>query len=549
MGLLLVLLIAFAGGLITAFTPCILPVLPILLAGGAAGGRRRPYAIVAGLVASFTVFTLAATEILRALHLRGDRLNQLAFVLLLVLAVTLVFPRVGTWLERPFYFLTRRRAGAAGGGFVLGASLGLVFVPCAGPVLAVVSSLAGRQEVGFDAVLVTLAYALGTALPMLLVARGGLELGARLRAHARPFRVAMGVVMAVAAVAIYEGWETSLQTKVPGYASKLQNLVEDNGFARRELRKLRGGGTARAATGEPATASSLPDYGQAPELAGVSAWLNSPPLTMAKLRGKVVLVDFWTYSCINCIRTLPHLESWDRAYRSKGLVILGVHTPEFAFEHVLANVRSNAARLGVRYPVALDNDYATWNAYGNQYWPAEYLVDRNGHVRHAHFGEGQYGETERLIRQLLGVDRRRAATVADTTPTGPLTPETYLGYARLGAYVGSPSRVERDREASYRTPSSLAADSFAYGGRWRVGAESAVAGRGARLAFRVHARKVFLVLGGRGTVAVRLDGKPERTVRVSGNRLYTLVDGPRQRSALLELRLTPGLEAFAFTFG
>src|SRR5919199_3552603 len=244
----LLILIAFGAGLITAFTPCILPVLPILLAGGSAGGKRRPYAIIVGLVASFTVFTLAATAILRALHLRQDRLNQIAFVLLLVLAVTLVFPRVGTWLERPFYFLTRRRAGDAGGGFVLGASLGLVFVPCAGPVLAAVSSIAGRERVGTNVVFVTLAYALGAALPMLLVAHGGREAGNRLRAHGRSFRIVMGIVMAVGAVAIYEGWETSLQTKVPGYAATLQRWIEGNGYAKRELARLRGDdGAARAA--------------------------------------------------------------------------------------------------------------------------------------------------------------------------------------------------------------------------------------------------------------------------------------------------------------
>ena len=542
----LLILIAFGAGLITAFTPCVLPVLPILLAGGSAGGKRRPYAIIAGLVASFTVFTLAATAILRALHLRQDRLNQIALVALLVLAVTLVFPRVGTWLERPFYFLTRRRAGDAGGGFVLGASLGLVFVPCAGPVLAAVTSIAGREQVGTNVVFVTLAYAIGAALPMLLVAHGGREAGNRLRAHGRTFRVAMGIVMAVGAVAIYEGWETSLQTKVPGYASALQRWIEGNGYAKKELSKLRGDGTARAAP-ELASATSLPDYGAAPDFTRISSWINSKPLTLKKLRGKVVLVDFWTYSCINCIRTLPHLEAWDREYRSKGLVIVGVHTPEFAFEHVLSNVRTNAARLGVRYPVALDNDYGTWNAYSNEYWPAEYLIDRAGHLRHTHFGEGEYGQTERLIRRLLGVDAAPMTNVADTTPSGLLTPETYLGYLRLGNFVGG--RIVKDREATYQAPFDLFPNTFAYGGRWTVRGEDARAGLGARIVFRVRGRKVFLVAGGRGSIGVYVNGRNTRTVRVDGDRLYTMAAFPRLGVKLLDLRLSPGLTAYSFTFG
>src|SRR5436309_293264 len=293
--------ISFVAGIVTAFTPCILPVLPIVLAGGASGGRRKPYAIVAGLVASFTVFTLAATWLLDLLHLRQDLLRDIAIGMLFVLAATLLVPRLADLLERPFLFLTRRRAGDLGGGFLLGTSLGLVFVPCAGP---------------------------------------------------------------------------------------------------------------------------------APAFTGISTWLNTPggrPLSLAGLRGKVVLVDFWTYSCINCLRTLPHLEAWDRAYRKAGLVIVGVHTPEFAFEHVVSNVRGAAHRLGVRYPIAIDNRYGTWEAYGNQYWPAEYLIDRSGHVRHAHFGEGEYDRTESLIRELLAtrnVRLAKATRARDTTPTDVITPES-----------------------------------------------------------------------------------------------------------------------------
>ena len=195
-----------------------------------------------------------------------------------------------------------------------------------------------------------------------------------------------------------------------------------------------------------AAAGGLPDYGPAPDFAGIAGWVNSAPLTMKELRGKVVLIDFWTYSCINCLRTLPHVEAWDRMYRKDGLVIVGVHTPEFAFEHVPSNVRSAVKRLGVRYPVALDNEYGTWNAYGNQYWPAEYLIDRKGHVRYAHFGEGEYDVTEESIRSLLGekLGAPASARLRDLTPTGTLTPESYLGSERLARYAGS-TRSRRRR--------------------------------------------------------------------------------------------------------
>jgi cytochrome c biogenesis protein CcdA/thiol-disulfide isomerase/thioredoxin len=367
---LLLLLIAFGAGLITAFSPCILPVLPIVLAGGGSGGpKRKPYAIVAGLVASFTAFTLAASSLLSALHLAQDTLNRIAIALLLVLAATLVVPQLGLWLERPFAFLSRRRGGDLGGGFLLGVTLGLVFVPCAGPVLGAVTSAAGSHRVGVHIVFVTLAYALGAAIPMLLVARGGRRITSLFRAQQQRIRIGMGVLMAVGAVAIYKGWETSLQTRFGDYTTQVQSWIEGNGYAKRQLAKLRGAGGTPLAAAKPAGAA-LPDFGAAPDFLGISDWLNSRPLSVTDLRGKVVLVDFWTYSCINCLRTLPHLRAWYAAYHKYGLEIVGVHTPEFAFEHVLANVRKATRELSVTWPVALDNNYATWNAYSNQYWPA-----------------------------------------------------------------------------------------------------------------------------------------------------------------------------------
>jgi thiol-disulfide isomerase/thioredoxin len=262
-----------------------------------------------------------------------------------------------------------------------------------------------------------------------------------------------------------------------------------------------------------------------------------------------VLVDFWTYSCINCLRTLPHLEAWDRRYRKAGLVIVGVHTPEFAFEHVVSNVRDASRKLGVRYPVAIDNDYNTWNAYGNDAWPAEYLIDRRGHVREIKKGEGQYDENERSIRTLLGESgTAQLAMVKDRTPQHLTTPESYLGWARLARYVGSP--ITPDRAAAYRFPREIALNNLAYAGRWTVGRERIVAGRGARLRLHFLAQQVYLVLGGRGRMQVFVGGRPVKTVRVDGlSRLYTLLSYPRLSEGALELRFTPGISAYAFTFG
>jgi cytochrome c biogenesis protein CcdA/thiol-disulfide isomerase/thioredoxin len=542
--MILLLGIGFLAGIITALSPCVLPVLPILLAGGATGGRRRPYAIVAGIVLSFTVFTLVAAWLLDLLGLPEDVLRNLAIALLFVLAATLVFPRFGLLLERPLARLTRRRGGDLGGGFLLGASLGLVFVPCAGPVLATISVLAAQHKVGFEAVLLTFFYALGAAVPMLLVAIGGQRAAGRLRAHGLALRRAMGVVVALAALALGFNTEQSLQVALGGYTSALQRHTEATGPAQARLAKLRH---------VPHTSSSS-EYRAAPEFKDIAHWLNTPgdrPLTIAGLRGKVVLVDFWTYSCINCIRTLPHLRAWYAAYHPLGLEIVGVHTPEFAFEHVLGNVRRATNDLHVTWPVALDNDYGTWNAYSNEYWPAEYLIDRSGRVRHVHFGESDYGGSEREIRSLLAQGAEplpaKLTSVADRTPTEPATPESYLGYERLQRYSGS--QIVPNRAVSYRFPFGLGDDELAYAGVWTVGPQSIVAGLDARLRLHFQARYIYLVLGGKGRVQSLIGGKPAGTVDVNGYRLYTIRSGKSATNAILELRFDPGVRAYAFTFG
>ena len=537
----LAVVLAFVAGVLTAVSPCVLPVLPIVLASGVGERKRRPFAIIAGLALTFFVSILFATWILDKLGLPKDLLRNISIALLFLIAIVLIVPQVGTWIERPLSRLSRRPAGDLGGGFLLGCALGFVFVPCAGVALAYVTASAASGEFGQKSIIVALGYTLGVSVVLLAIALGGRAAGQRVRTGIERFRIAFGaIIAAVAFVLVFNLDEHLAQVSFPtsslledlgrGSFKRGQNVVEDR---------------KPAATSAP----DLPDYGPAPDFAGIDEWLNSRPLTMAELRGKVVLVDFWTYSCINCLRTLPHLEAWYRMYRKAGFVIVGVHTPEFAFEHVPSNVRSATKRLGVRYPVALDNEYDTWNAYGNQYWPAEYLIDRQGHVRHAHFGEGEYDVTEESIRNLLGERPASPASdqLRDLTPEGPLTPESYLGYERIDRFTGS--KIYPDKEATYAFPAGLGKDDFAYAGRWTVHAQRIVAGADARLRLRYYARKVYLVLGGKGTVEVLVDGKPRGVVHVIGDRLYTLVDRDEIDDAVLELRFSPGVSAYAFTFG
>jgi len=364
--------------------------------------------------------------------------------------------------------------------------------------------------------------------------------------HAGAPRKGAGLAVGGTALAIAFGADQRFTTAVPGYTEALQSRIEQSSRAREEIEKLGGAGEAVAAT-----PGGIP---KAPDFRGIKLWLNTPgekPLSLPELRGRVVLVDFWTYSCINCLRTLPHLKAWDRAYRKAGLTIVGVHSPEFAFERVPDNVRSAVDRLGVRYPVALDNDFATWRAYSNDYWPSKYLIDKAGRIRYEHYGEGAYGETENVIRRLLG-ERVKAlpTSVADRTPSDVTTRETYLGYARIENFANS-RPIAFDTEAQYRLPKrGLGPDQIAYGGRWTVEPSRIVAGRGARLRLNFQANDVFLVLAGSGRVQALVDGRPVRAIRVAGTpRLYTIARYPKLTRGLLELRFDPGLEGYAFTFG
>ena len=602
------LLVAFLGGLITGLSPCIVPVIPVVMAGGSTGtSRSRPFIIIAGLVVSFSLSVLFATSVLSFFHLPQDLLFWLGVAMLGLLAVGLLIPRVGEIIERPFARLGSSRYATEGGGFVLGLSLGLVFVPCAGPVLTAISVAAAHHRVGATSLLVTLFYALGVTIPLLvlaLVAQRATTSWSALRSHLPTVRKVAGVVLGITTLAIAFNWVGALQRDVPGYTTALEDHVESSGSACTQLRQLSGerqnqfaaanarlegkkatctatdtgnsqsghlaaGATTTTTTTSPhtpgtgpqkpavfmANKTNLPNLGRAPNFTGITAWFNTQgnqPLNLSSLRGKVVLVDFWTYSCINCQRALPHVEGWYKDYKKDGLVVVGVSSPEFAFEHVVSNVESAAASLGVDYPVAVDDDLATWDAYSNQYWPADYLIDPTGVVRAYSFGEGGYGAMESNIRMLLsanGVTDLPARTdVADKTPTSTsLTPESYLGYTRLNNSVGSP--VLPDKTVVYHPPSTIASNSLALGGTWTVHSEEATAGRDATLGLQFTADNVYLVMSGQGSVGVAFNGRHLTTVDVSGPKLYTLLSGSALQSGVLTLTVSPGVEAYDFTFG
>jgi cytochrome c biogenesis protein CcdA/thiol-disulfide isomerase/thioredoxin len=574
------LAVAFLGGLITGLSPCIVPVLPVVVAGGTtAGSRWRPFLIIAGLVLSFSLTELVGSTVLSALGLPQDFLFWLGVSFLFILAVGLLVPTIGDWIERPFNRLGTSRYARRGGGLVLGISLGLVFVPCAGPVLAAISVAAANHRVGASSLLVTLFYAIGATVPLLvlaILAQRTANGWKGMRAHLPAIRRGAGALLGVTALAIAFGWLNPLQRSVPGYTSALENHIESGSSITKQLQALDGehpnqfvkaaavkakstttSTTAKAAPAPPKAAktANLPDLGRAPEFTGVVTWLNTPnnaPLTLQQLRGKVVLIDFWTYSCINCQRSLPHVEAWYRDYKDDGLVVIGVHTPEFAFEHVVGNVKSAAASLGVKYPIAVDSNYGTWDAWGNQYWPAEYLVDPSGNVRAYSFGEGDYSTMEGNIRALLQANGATtlppATDVANKTPTAQLSPESYLGYSEIQYDVGTP--IAKDRPTTYRRPSHLPTDKFAFDGTWTDHNEDATAGSNAAIDINFTAHNVYLVIGGQGTVTVALNGKPYKTLAVGGiPKLYTLFSGPSSTNGVLALRFSPGLNAYDFTFG
>jgi cytochrome c biogenesis protein CcdA/thiol-disulfide isomerase/thioredoxin len=552
MEIVLAAIFALVAGAGTAVSPCVLPVLPLALSGAATGGRRRPFGIAVGLAASFAFITLAFAYVVAALGLPDDLLRTVAIVSLLVFGLALAIPplsdRLEGWLSRMVPQKAGKRAGEGfGSGVLLGATLGPLYLPCAGPILTAVISVQASQDLSAQRLTTGLAYALGTAVGVFVVLTAGRKLLGRLRSNAGRQQQGMGVVMILFGVITLTGADNRFRTEIadalPAWLVSPTDGLEKTTAVTKSL-------------GLKPVKSGLKDGGPAPEFNSPGPWINSKPLTMAGLRGRVVLIDFWTYTCINCIRTQPYLKAWDAKYRKDGLTIVGVHSPEFGFEKDQGNVERAVEQAGLKYPVVNDSDMGTWNAWGNQYWPAEYLVDAKGHVRYASFGEGDYDATEKAIQGLLAEAGRDAKPAADApvkaiTPSRQTqTPETYLGTDRAQGYVQDPLKPGgRDFGPA---PAKLQSNQFAYSGVWKLTGENATAIHDAGISVNYVARRVYLVLGptaGPADVEVYVDGEKTRTVHDDHQGLYTLVDGPRVESHTLSLKVPDGIEGFAFTFG
>jgi cytochrome c biogenesis protein CcdA/thiol-disulfide isomerase/thioredoxin len=606
--MLLLLIFGFVAGAATAVSPCVVPVLPIALTAAATGGRRKPLGVVTGLVFSFTFALFALVYVISALGLPNDLLRNIAIVVLFGFGIVLLIPPLAARVEA----FGSRFAGQVGvksggdgfwAGVGLGISLGILYAPCAGPILAGVLTFSASQSFNAGRLAVIVAYAIGSALVLYLLMIGGRKLAAPLARRSGAFQMAIGAVMVLVAFAMWQGYDTKFQSNVvAGLPSFLRNPaegIEKSHSAQLALNEFRGSGggaiglkaaeaesereveKARTERGEEPLGAvgesrltakqektvPLNDIGPAPEFTDTEDWFNTPgdkPLTMKGLRGKVVLIDFWTYSCINCIRTLPYLNAWNKRYAKDGLVIVGVHTPEFPFEREASNVEEAIKTEGIEYPVVQDNESGTWNAYGNLYWPAEYFVDAKGEVRYAHFGEGEYSEKEGVIRELLaeaghdpGKDRADAHGIAaEPTVT---TPESYLGAERAENFTNGLIKTGRQNF----TLTKPGENELSYGGEWSIGTQPVTAEKSAQLDLNFGARRVYLVLGSPGKprkVKVLLDGKPiapaddgadvhNGYVTVTDERLYNLVELPKVEHHVLELVPEAGVQGYAFTFG
>ncbi|HDR9585851.1 TPA: cytochrome c biogenesis protein DipZ [Burkholderia stabilis] len=614
---MLLIVLAYLGGVLTILSPCILPVLPFVFARADQPFVRTGLPLLAGMALTFAVVATLAAVGGGWVAQANQAGRWIAIVLLAVFGLTLLMPRFAEHLTRPLVAAGNRLTGLAqrdgrpagpASSLLLGVATGLLWAPCAGPILGLVLTGAALRGASVGTTLLLVAYAAGaaTSLAVALVIGGKVFAAMKRSLGAGEWiRRGIGVALLAGVGAIALGLDTGalaqlstvatggLETKLIDRLGGRSNGTPAAMAATGDAAGNAAGGAMMAATADGAqpggammravgsTPSALPVEGTLPSLDGAVQWLNSPPLSAAGLRGKVVLVDFWTYSCINCLRTLPYTNAWARKYAPYGLVVIGVHAPEFAFERDIGNVKKAVHDLGIDYPVAIDNGYSIWRAFGNEYWPAHYFVDAQGRIRHHHFGEGEYAQSERAIQSLLaeaghpealnvplglaGAPAKGALAAADAADVR--SPETYVGYARAEDFT-SPGGVVRDAAHRYDAPARPDLNDWGLAGTWQVGAERAtLAAPAGRIVYRFHARDLHLVLGpGANGEPVRfrvtLDGAAPGAAHgadidaqgygtVTGQRLYQLVRQPgaiADRTFAIEF-LDRGVDAYAFTFG
>jgi cytochrome c biogenesis protein CcdA/thiol-disulfide isomerase/thioredoxin len=578
--MLLLTLFAFLAGVVTVLSPCILPLLPIILSSANGQGKQRPLGVVTGFVASFTFFTLFLSTLVRLSGIPAESLRFFSIVVLIGFGLSLLVSQVQAILETLFSKLAGFAPNGAKytgfmGGLVVGMSLGLLWTPCVGPILASVISLSITGEVSAQAFILTLAYSLGTALPMLAIMLAGstaLQKVPWLVRNTGRIQKTFGVVMIVTGAALFWGVDRQFQTFIlntfPNYGVGLTKF-EDNEQVKAALETIdmQSQPMPESEKGQPMQKSDTLKGPRAREFVAGGEWFNTEPLTLASLRGKVVLVDFWTYSCINCQRTLPYLKQWWQKYQDKGLVIVGVHSPEFEFEKKASNVQQALTDFAIAYPVMQDNEFTTWRSYNNRYWPAKYLIDKDGAIRYTHFGEGKYDETEKMIQKLLEETGSsvEGVEVSNTTySTYARTPELYLGYDRL-EHLTSPERVIPDAAVTFSALEAVPNNTFAYEGSWIVMPEYAAPAQGSTLLLNFEAKEVFLVARPKdgntaksGIIKVYLDHQLQAfgednqngVVTVTQDDLYKLINLPKAGRHELRLEFLDGeLELYAFTFG
>ncbi len=533
--------LAFLEGFALIISPCILPILPIILSGSLQGSKKRPMGIIVGFVLTFAILTFFSRKLIEYTDVNLDMVRDISYGILLLLGIMMV----STYLTEKFNLLTTKltATGASwqsannpqGGflsGILFGGLVGLIWTPCAGPILAAVIVQTVLQQTSLVSFLTLLAFGIGAGVPMLLIALFGRTIMNRVgffKTHAMLFRKILGIIIifAVAYLILNEG---AIGASTNFSSNTQQNNIVDG---------------------------VLNPY-PAPAIEGIDAWINSNPLTLPELKGKVVLIDFWTYSCINCVRVIPYLNNWYAKYHDKGLEIIGIHSPEFQFEHDLNNVEEAVKRYGIHYPVGLDNNFRTWLNYRNSYWPAHYLINQKGYVVYQHFGEGNYDITENNIRYLLGINNaEKMADFGGSPEAANLTPETYLGFARMDRFQSNEA-VRQDLVTHYSYPTSLGTDHWALQGDWLISADKITAmAKNAMIKIHFNAQKVFIVMGNKTgfpiVVKLLLDGAPiegKSSLTVNAHTLYQAVELPEVMNKTLQLEvLVPGLEIYTFTFG
>ncbi len=598
------MLFALIAGAGTAITPCVLPVVPALLSASATGGRRRPLAIVLGLAVTFTIAIVALAQLVKGVGLASSAARDVAIVVLIAFGLVMLIPGLAARVQAPLSRLARFGPGQRGSGFwsglAVGGALGFVCAPCAGPILAAVTAVSASTGASLRVVVVAISYAIGLSAVMLLYGLGGRAILHRIRRVAKGHVVerVLGVVLLVTGVAMAFNLDVRFEedlagSSLPAFLVDPTRALENSNAVQNRLASLRPASrfatrqreaaarpvsTRKGTSASPSVAipgvqtPQLSDLGAAPNFTDNQRWFNTPggrPLSLAGLRGRVVLVDFWTYTCINCIRTLPFVKGLYATYHRDGFEVVGVETPEFTFEQNAANVQQAIQSDGIRYPVVQDNNYGTWNAYGNQYWPAEYLIDSSGQVRHVQFGEGDYGQSEAAVRELLYESGHHQLPPPSTAhaimPTEVGTPETYLDSQHSPIPPVQFVQPLQSGVGTYHGVTSPQPNQLALQGTWRVTGQSATpVSSGDSITFNFLAAHAYLVMTSQGNVPrhvrVLLDGHPiaadaagsdvdHGLVTVRGERLYSLVSLPNDQPHVLQLDVPPGVSAYDFTFG